>query len=78
MTESGTFYLLESVTNPGQFVMYIIDDEGRVQPMGSSNMDLNNYQAIEDRRLMTKSKLVPLAINELNSLLEKILKMRDH
>ena len=74
MTESGTFYLLESVTNPGQFVMYIIDDEGKVQPMGSSNMDLNNYQAIEDRRLMTKSKMIPLAINELNSSTRKNLK----
>jgi microcystin-dependent protein len=74
MTESGTFYLLESVTNPGQFVMYIIDDKGRVQPMGSSNMELNNYQAVEDRRLMTKSKMIPLAINELNSATRKNLK----
>ena len=74
MTESGTFYLLESVTNPGQFVMYIIDDEGKTQPMGSSNMDLNNYQALEDRRLNTESQIISQAINGLNSATRKNLK----
>ena len=74
MTESGTFYLLESVTNPGQFVMYIIDDRGKTQPMGSSNMALNDYQTIEDRTLKTDTKLIPNAINGLNTVVRKNLK----
>ena len=74
MTESGTFYLLESVTNPGQFVMYIIDDRGKTQPMGSSNMALNDYQTIEDRTLKTDTKIIPNAINGLNTVVKKNLK----
>lgn len=68
MTDSGTFYLLESVSTPGQFVMYVIDDQGKTQPMGSSNMDLNNYQTLEDETLQTTSKKIVEAINGINLL----------
>lgn len=65
MTDSGTFYLLESALNPGQYAMYIIDEEGAVVPLGSKQMSLSNYQHLEDKNLETEDKTIAGAINEL-------------
>ena len=67
MVDSGTFYLLESALNPGEYAMYIIDEEGVARPLGSKQMSLSNYQHLDDNRLETDSKNVVEGINELNT-----------
>lgn len=66
MIDAGTFYLLESALNPGEYAMYIIDEQGSVVPLGSKQMSLSNYQHLDDEKLETESKSIVGAINELN------------